>query len=85
MATITTEFGSGGSNLAPNEAQGAPTLASTLRDVADDFTAIRAAFVALTAKLDIDFAAQNGVVTASQLDVDYAATLDPAALLTIKG
>ncbi len=85
MATITEQFGTGHSNLAPQDAQGAPNLASALRDVADDFTAIRAAFVALTAKLDTDFTAQNIAVTSSQLDEDYAATLDPAALLTIKG
>lgn len=76
MSTITTAFGSGGANLAPSDAQGAPSLASALRDIADDLTAIRTAFVGLTAKLDLD-----GGVT----DVDYAATLDPAALVTIKG
>jgi len=45
-----------------------------------DLAALRAAFVALTAKLDTDFAAQNGVVTSSQLDVNYATLTDPAAL-----
>lgn len=85
MSTITTEFGSGGSNLAPNDAQGAPSLATALREVADDLEAIRDAFVALTAKLDTDFVAQNAAVTSSQLDVDYASSLDPAALLTVKG
>lgn len=34
-----------------------------------------AKYEALLAKLDTDFAAQNGAVTGSQLDVDYASTL----------
>ena len=62
-----------------------PDLATTLQEVADDLTALRAAFVALTAKMDTDFTAQNGAVTSSQLDVNYAATVDPAALKTIRG
>ncbi len=37
MTTIRTNFGEGGQNLAPN-ASGAPSLADTLRDVADDFS-----------------------------------------------
>jgi len=47
-----------------------------------DAAAQRAAFVALTAKLDIDFTAQNAAVTSSQLDVDYADG-DPAALTLV--
>lgn len=76
MATINEEFGTGGANLSPQDAHGAPSLATTLRDIADDLEAIRDAFVGLTAKLDAD---------AGVTDVDYASTLDPAALLTIKG
>lgn len=48
----------------------------------NDATALRAAVVALTAKLDTDFAAQNVAVTASTLDVDYAAAVNPPALET---
>lgn len=76
MATITVRFGEGGANLNPNKSVGSPSLASALRDIADDLTAIRTAFVGLTAKLDAD---------AGVTDTDYASTLDPAALLTIKG
>jgi hypothetical protein len=36
MTAITTQFGSGGTNLSPNGASGAPDLATTLRDIADD-------------------------------------------------
>ena len=76
MATITTEFGTGGANLAPQDAQGAPSLATTLREIADDLTEARTQFVALLAKLDGD---------AGVTDANYAALLTPAALLTIKG
>lgn len=76
MSTITTEFGSGGANVSPRGAHGEPTLSGTLRDIADDLDEIRTQFVALLAKLDAD---------AGVNDVNYAATLTPAALLTIKG
>ena len=76
MATILENFGTGGANLAPQDAQGAPSLATTLRDIADDLEAVRDAIVGITAKLDLD-----GGVT----DANYAALHDPAALLTIKG
>ena len=76
MTTINADFGTGGANLSPQDAHGAPSLAETLRDIADDLTAIRTAFVGLTAKLDAD---------AGVTDTDYASTLDPVALLTIKG
>lgn len=78
MATITTQFGTGGANLAPSDAQGAPSLATTLRDIADDLTEIRTQFVALLVKIDADSGDTGG-------DSDYAATLTPDALLTIKG
>lgn len=49
MATIKTTFGSGHANLAPGGAQGEPTLAQALRDVADDLAGIKpAAIVAAT-------------------------------------
>lgn len=47
-----------------------------------DVTNIRTALTTLTAKLDTDFTAQNSAVTSSQLDVDYASTVNPAALTT---
>ena len=76
MATIKTTFGTGGANMVPGGAQGTPTLATALRDAADDFTELRTQFIALLAKLDAD---------AGVTDVDYESTLTPAALLTIKG
>jgi hypothetical protein len=45
-----------------------------------DSANIRTAITTLTAKLDTDATAQNAAVTSSQLDTDYAATVDPAAL-----
>jgi len=40
-----------------------------------DMAMLKAAFDALVAKVNTDFAAQNAAVTASQLDVDYAASI----------
>jgi hypothetical protein len=76
MATITKRFGSGGANVAPGNSAGTPSLATTLRDVADDLTSLRTKFVATLVKLDAD---------AGVTDANYAATQTPAALLTIKG
>jgi hypothetical protein len=45
MAKITKRFGSGGANLTPGGAAGQPTLADTLRDVADDLAALKPARV----------------------------------------
>ena len=42
MATINTNFGTGGANLVPQGAQGIPTLAEVLRDIADDLAALGA-------------------------------------------
>lgn len=39
MSAITTDFGSGGSNLTPG-AGGEPSLATALREVADDLAAV---------------------------------------------
>lgn len=76
MANIKTSFGSGGANLAPGGTNGTPSLATALRDVADDLAAVRSGLVATLAKLDAD----DGVT-----DTNYAATLTPAALKTVKG
>lgn len=76
MSTITLKFGSGGANIVPGGSGGTPGLAKTLRDIADDLTAIRTKFVATLVKLDAD---------AGVTDANYAATQTPAALLTIKG
>jgi hypothetical protein len=43
MARISTRFGSGGANLTPGGAAGQPSLADSLRDVADDLAALRPA------------------------------------------
>lgn len=78
MTTIDSKFGTGGSKLTSGGGHGKPTLALTLRDIADDLAAIRTAFVTLTAKIDADSGDTGG-------DSDYASTCDPAALKTIKG
>ena len=76
MATITTRFGSGHANMAPKGAQGKPSLADAMRDVADDLTELRTQFIALLAKLDAD---------AGVSDTDYESGLTPSAQLTVKG
>lgn len=50
-------------------------LDAVLDTIVDDLTAIRTAFVGMTAKLDAD---------AGVTDTDYASSLDPAALTTTK-
>ncbi|RLI70286.1 hypothetical protein DRO97_11005 [Archaeoglobales archaeon] len=42
MATIKQNFGEGGANLTP-KAQGSPSLAEALRDIADDLAMLKAA------------------------------------------
>ena len=85
MSAIKEQFGAGGSGITPYTGMGDdPTLAAALRGIADDVAVLRAAIVALTAKMDTDFTAQNLVVTASQLDEDYATAVDPIAMVTTK-
>ena len=62
-----------------NDIQIRQALLALFEAVLADEDAHRAALVALTAKLDTDFTAQNAAVASSQLDVDYASTVDPAA------
>jgi len=45
MTTINVDFGRGGANVVPSGAQGTPTLAETLRDVADDVGALQVATI----------------------------------------
>lgn len=66
MAGIKENFGEGGANLAPGGAAGDPSLATVLREEADDFETIRLAWNALLAKLDADSGVNSN---------DYAATL----------
>jgi hypothetical protein len=80
MSQITKRFGEGGAQLTPNGTAGLPSLATTLRDIADDFTTVKTQFNALLAKLDAD---------AGVTDVNYASLLAiPASgagsILTIK-
>lgn len=41
MVVIKKNFGEGGANLAPSGAQGSPSLAEALRDIADDLAAVK--------------------------------------------
>jgi hypothetical protein len=71
MASIGVGFNSGGSASAPNGG-GSPSLATALRDVADDLAAIKLAFNTLVTKLNAD---------AGVTDTNYAAI---GTLLTLK-
>jgi hypothetical protein len=46
MTAIKTNFGEGGRNLQPRGVGGDPTLADTLRDVADDLASVQSATIA---------------------------------------
>lgn len=68
MTIIKTNFGEGLAGITP-KGSGEPTLATTLREVADDFETVRATINAVNAKLDLD---------AGVTDTDYAALHDIA-------
>ncbi len=85
MPTIDADHFTGGRNLIAGHGRAGDDMAALMRAAVDDLTALRAAFVALTAKMDTDFTGQNGAVTSSELDVDYATVLDPVANTLLKG
>ena len=66
MAEVTERFADGGGQLTPG-ASGSPSLATVLRELADDLQLLGSRLNALHAKLDAD---------AGITDVDYASTLD---------
>lgn len=72
MATIYSDSFHGGAGHTDGDEV---PLALAFQDVADDLDGIRTAFVALTAKLDLD---------AGVIDTDYN-TLDPAVNKTVNG
>lgn len=82
MATILSTFGEGGKNINPGAANGTPSLATALRDIADDLAttktfcnSLRTAYNATLAKMDADAFG----------DTNYAATNPaPAAIGTLK-
>lgn len=61
MATIKENFGSGGANLTPNKSAGEPTLAQTLRDVADDLSDLQVAEI-LTANADATYGTEEAAL-----------------------
>lgn len=77
MAAIPENFGVGGSGLTPGGGSGSPDLAEVTRDIADDLAELRAQFIALLTKLDVDSGDTGG-------DSNYASTLTPDPLLTTK-
>lgn len=65
MAVIKENFGEGGANLVPEGAQGSPTLAEVLRDIADDLAMLKAAIDQLIS----DYNAGNATTTATTSDL----------------
>lgn len=51
MAAISTHFGEGGANLVSGGGAGDPSLATTLRDIADDLAGLKGATIASPALL----------------------------------
>jgi len=83
MTTIPKLYGDGG--VHGDGTPQSPALGETLHDMIDDLAAVRTGLSDLLTKLDADFTAQNAAVAGSQLDVDYASSLTPAALKSVKG
>ncbi|HPV78061.1 MAG TPA: hypothetical protein PLX31_24395 [Gemmatimonadaceae bacterium] len=69
MAAITPRFGSGGANLAPGGAAGAPSLAEALRDVADDLAALKPTVV-VAADAGAAYGAHPAEIPAALRDLD---------------
>lgn len=88
MAAIPKDFGVGGSNISPSGANGEPTLAQALRDIADDFAKVGAATIAS----DISSPAANDLPSAitlvneirTKLKASFAAQNALGALKTTK-
>lgn len=76
MAAISEKFGSGGSNLTPGGAAGTPSLATALRDIADDLGATQ-----LTTVSAID---ATDLAEALTLVNELKAIIDANASVTVK-
>lgn len=76
MAAIKESFGSGGANLTPGGSAGDPSLATAMRDVADDLAASQ-----LTAVSAID---ATDLAEALTLVNELKAIIDVQAAVTIK-
>jgi len=89
MAAIPTTFGSGGSGVAP-AGSSTPTLATCLRDAADDFAELRTELLKAGAVFtDLTNIRTGLVAVTAKLDSDtgvadtnFAASCDPTALST---
>ena len=63
---------------------GVDTYRQLYEGFVDDITDLRTKMTTILAKMDTDFTAQNGAVTGSQLDVDYATVGAFAAQAVVK-
>lgn len=75
MAKNIGDIGKDGAGISEgHEKAGTDNLNEILVAVLADITDLRTKYAALLTKMDTDFTGQNGAVTSSELDVDYAST-----------
>lgn len=79
MSAIKTNFGAGGRNIAPH-GQGTPTLASALRDVADDLAGMQTVAIASPDATDL----ASALLLVNEIKVALN-TIAAVTLLTTKG
>jgi hypothetical protein len=88
MAEISKRFGEGGANLVPQESGGVPSLATVLRDIADDLAGVQGSTVvaaALGAFTDPPSAAEMALLRTLVNELRSAqVTRGTATLLTVK-
>jgi hypothetical protein len=80
MTTINEDFGAGGANLTPLKGHGEPTLAQSLRDIADDLDGLQVATIASPDATDL-----ATVITLANEMKGALNTLAAVVLKTIKG
>jgi hypothetical protein len=80
MATITPRFGSGGANVVPGGAEGFPTLAQVLRDIADDLASVQAPTIASPDAVDLP----SALTLLNEIKAKLNA-IHTTALKTVKG
>lgn len=67
-------LGEGGQGLSQGHEGSGSTMKKLFSAVRDELDDMRTKYASLLAKMDTDFTDQNGAVTGSQLDTDYASS-----------
>lgn len=85
MAAIRTTFGEGGANLTPDDSAGSPSLATALRDAADDLAALKPTATVSPPSAPAVAAPTKGEFDLVQAEVaELRAIVDALAAATIK-